>query len=185
LGAIEAEVASKEEWSKDDYLQGLRDVWGASLAEAYLEDSDNPEANRVKEELERFQAELNDELEAQREKIRRDLDQKNREDLERRVVDRLLATRADVAWLNEFRKAEVWLATRYLDDHHKRYFESREEVDQLYKPALDTLQEAYQELAVEPLEGKDLGETQISSPSSGSPDEQVTEDSSGLAAATE
>jgi hypothetical protein len=51
---IEAEMAAEEEWSKDDYLQGLRDAWNDTLELRYALEPDDPECKRVFAELTRF-----------------------------------------------------------------------------------------------------------------------------------
>lgn len=184
LHALEAELAAEEEWSENDYLQGLRDVWDASMEQALKEDPEDVSAQTVRDELERFRTELEKRVEGERERIIKDFEAKADEDLERRVVDRLINTRADLAWLSEFRKCEIWLATREAEDHHKHYFTNRDEVDDLSQEVLVRLMHEYQDLGVEPLEGKDSGEIPDSSPSLDTPDEQETVVSSGPVTAT-
>lgn len=184
LHSLEAELAAEEEWSKDDYYQGLKDAWEASLEQALVEDPDDMSALKVQEELNRFREQLEKRVEGERERITADYETKEDDDLERRVVDRLIGTRADVAWLTEFRKCEIWLAARDADDHHAKYFESREEVDQLSQQVLVRLMHEYQDLGVDPLEGKASGATPDSSPSSASPETEGTDVPSGLVAAT-
>lgn len=184
LPSLEAELAAEEEWSENDYLQGLKDVWAASMEEALKEDPDDVSAIKVRDELARFQEQLEKRVEGERERIIRDFDSKADEDLERRVVDRLIVTRADLAWLNEFRKCEIWMATRDPDNRRVKYFEKREELDHLSHEVMVRLMQEYQELAVDPQEGKGSGATPNSSSSSESPDEQETDESSGLVEAT-
>lgn len=185
IPSIESELAAEEEWAESDYIQGLRDVWDATMRYIYEDDPLDAEASKIKEELKRFRDELEKRIDGERESIRRDFETKNSEDLERRVVDRLIQARGDMVWLAEFRKCEIWLATREPDDHHQLYFESRETVDKLSHEVLVQLMSAYQELSVEPIEGKDLGATHNSSASSESPEQQETDDSSGPAELTE
>ena len=65
--SLQAKVADDDEWSNDSYLDGLREAWDDGLADRWVEDPDDPEAARVRGELERFaaqvQAVLDDELE--------------------------------------------------------------------------------------------------------------------------
>lgn len=177
--AIEAELAAEEEWSKDDYLQGLRDVWDSTMKNLLEEEPEAVDAQTVRDELQRFADALEQRIDGERENIRKDFEGKDDEDLERRVVDRLIGTRADLAWLGEFRKCEVWIATRDPDNHRKRYFESREEVDDLSHPVLLRLMTEYAELNVDPQEGKDSGVIPNSSPWSDSLDEEEMAEASG------
>lgn len=179
ISALEAELSAEEEWSENDYLQGLKDVWEATLEKALEEDPEDISARKVQEELDRFRQQLDERIEGERATLVKDFEAKHDEDLERRVVDRLLQTRADLAWLNEFRKCEVWLSTREPENHRKKYFHSREEVDELAHETLMKIMTAYQSLAVDPLEGKDSGATQTSSSSSVSPDQVETAGASG------
>lgn len=179
IAALEAEIGAEEEWSEQDYLQGLKDAWEATLKDALEEDPEDPSALRVRDELDRFRVQLEKRIEQERESLVADYGTREDDDLERRVVDRLLATRADLAWLTEFRKSEVWLATREPGDHQKKYFQGREEVDNLAQQVLVQLMTAYQDLVVEPLEGKDSGAPQASSSSSELPEVEEMDEHSG------
>lgn len=179
LTSIESELAAEDEWAEQDYLQGLKDVWETSMEQVLKEEPDDPNALRVREELDRFRVEYEKRVEGERERIIKDLEAKDDDDLERRVVDRLIGTRGDLAWLTEFRKCEVWLATRDADDHHCKYFTSREEVDDLSQTVLMRLMGEYQDISVDPLEGKDSGAIPNSSASSESPAVEETEELSG------
>jgi hypothetical protein len=178
LQAIEAEVAAEEEWSEDGYLQGLKDVWEASMKKLYEDEPEAPEAIAVKERLQEFQDALEKRIEGERDSLRKDYESKSDEDLLRRASDKLMATRADLAWLTEFRKCEVWLATREPENHREKYFTSREELDDLSHEAIVRLMTEYSDLNLDPNEGKDLGETQTSSPSSETPERPEAETSS-------
>lgn len=179
MGVIEAELAAEEEWSKDNYLQGLKDQWETDAQQVLIDDPEDPQALNVREQLKRFTDEVQKRIDGEREQYIKDFEAKPDEDLERRVVDRLISTRADLAWLTEFRRSEVWLSVRDPEDHRKYLFEEREDVDALSQKTLIELMTTYQDLAVEPLEGKSSGATLDSSKSSESPEKEETEDSSG------
>src|SRR5262249_10119305 len=57
---VEAQVSTDEDtWAKEGYLQGLVDAWAGDddnpgLAKTVVEDPDDPEATRVRNELDRF-----------------------------------------------------------------------------------------------------------------------------------
>lgn len=184
IAVLESELASEEEWSKDNYLQGLKDAWDATMERILEEEPEDPSALKVRDELERFRVALEQRIEGERANLIKDYESKADEDLERRVVDRLIATRGDLAWLSEFRKCEIWLATRETEDHSFRYFAEREDVDNLSQPVLMRLLNEYQDLSVDPLEGKGSGAIPSSSPSSESPAKEETETSSGREAVT-
>ena len=151
---VEARVGAEPAWSAEDYLQGLRDAWVEGLEERWLEDPDDAEAARVLAELARFSEAVEARLAVEADDARRDLEGLDDAELTDRVVERIVAVRADVAWLSEFRRCEIWLGTREADHHRKRHFSGREEVDELAQEVLVRLAVAFQELNVDPTEGK-------------------------------
>lgn len=180
--AREAELAEGDEenneWAKEGYLEGLRQSWDEGLSQKYAEDPEDPEAKRVFDELKRFAAQLERRLELEGESIRKDYEAKDESVLRKLVLDQLTETQCDMAWVSEFKKAEIWLCVRDPEDK-SRYFESREEVDALYQETVARISEEYRNLSVEVIEGKDLPETPTSSlPSEQSEKEEIS-DSSG------
>lgn len=159
--AREAEVASREEWSEDDYIQGLRDSWNDEMHDRFVLDVNDEDAKRVYEELERFQSVVNEEILSERESIKKDLSQLSDEKLTEKGVKRLVEASADMEWLNEFRRCELWKGVRDVKTK-KPYFNSREEIDTLSVQVLGELIQAYAQLNVDTLEGKDSGEAQDS-----------------------
>lgn len=151
---VEAEILSDSEWGEDNYLEGLRDSWVNGLDEAYAQDPEDPEASKVRGELERFADELDKILDGERETIEKDVSSKPPEKLVEMVAEKFTDTRKSMAWLTEFRMCEVWLSV-YEEDKKTPYFTSREEVDMLEASTLIELQAKYREIAVDPLEGKD------------------------------
>src|SRR5262249_51407248 len=73
INSVEAEVASQEKWSKDDYLQGLQDSWQEGLYRTYHEDPDNEEAKHVYEEIQAYVKEVQDSLGEVEDDIKNDL----------------------------------------------------------------------------------------------------------------
>lgn len=175
--AIEAELAAEQEWEDKDYLQGLVDSWENGLKDTYAADSEDPEAKHVFEELERWEAVLAERMKAEREALTRDYSEKSEEDLRELTLDRLIQVQGDQAWLEEYHRCEVWLATREPDHHKKKYFANRDEVDDLPNEVLLALVSAYRELTVEPTEGKDSPGTPASSASSESIETETSPDS--------
>lgn len=150
---VEAERAADEEWSKDDYLAGLQQV--------DLETVDDEEKTRITTELDRFYKGVSDELDKRAEDLKADLELKDTEGLRKMVFDKLYEVHISMAWMTEFRRCEMWLATRE-PDKKTYYFRDRSEIDELPLEVFILLQSAYRNLSVDPLEGKDLGEPDIS-----------------------
>lgn len=169
----EAELAQEEEWSKDNYLQGLRDAWEGdpdsgepSMMRRYHEDDakEDTEAQRIFAELKRFADEVDGLLVGERENLQRDFESKDIEELREKVLEQLIEVQSDLEWMNEFRKNEIWLATRDPEYHRNRYFENRDEIDDLSIQVKSRLLDEYRALTVDVIEGKDLEATETSSP---------------------
>lgn len=178
----DAELAAEEEWKEEGYLQGLRDLWLNELAETYAKDDADPEANRVFDELKRFEAEVQSRVETDLSGRRAELMACTVAGLQEKVAELVLKTSADHAWYIEFRKCQVWLATRDPLDHHKKVFKERYELDEVSDEMYVKLRDELEGLMVDPLEGKDLEVTPSSSISSDQPDEGEMGESSGLVA---
>lgn len=176
---LEAEIAAEEEWTNDDYLQGLRDAWNEELAERFIENAEDSEAKHVREELERFQEAVNKCIIGWVDKFKADQEDVPDEVLRERVFDKLIDVQASLAWLTEYRSCELWLAVRD-EDRKTEYFYTRDEVDLLPDEVAAQLQAAYREISVDPLEGKSSRQTDTSSTPSEPAENKVTEDSSGL-----
>lgn len=157
--AREAELAAEEEWSEENYIQGLRDAWDDGVSEDYARDPDDPEAKRVFSELKRFAEIVEKEVKKERDALARDFDNKSDEQLAKLVVDRVIEAAADLEWLKEFRKCEIFFAVRHPDNHNKPYFERREDVDDLELETFGQLAQAYNDMRVDVTEGKDSPET--------------------------
>lgn len=181
--ARESELAAAEEWSEDGRLEGLRDAWEETLKDRYAADPEDAEAKRAFNELKRFADEVDKQVDGEAVRLRRDYEEVADDDLRKQVAERFISTRADLLWVDEFRRSQLWLATRDPDDHKKHYFHSREEVDQLADQVFVALADAYKELTTEPMEGKGSRGTPPSSPSSEQPEPEATEPSSGRLAA--
>ena len=176
----EARLAEEEEWSKEDYLQGLRDAWQGGLLEEFLKDSEHPEAKRVFTELQRFDDAVKAEVATGAEAIKNGYRRESMEDLRAKAVEQMLTYRASGAWVDEFHRCEVWLGT-FEEDTKTQYWPDRKQVDGLSATVLNKLMSEYAELSVDVQEGKDSEATPDSSNSSAPPDEAETVVSSGLA----
>lgn len=158
----EARLAAEDEWAKDNYLQGLTDLWEDQAKEAYALDQNDPEAKRVFEELKKFADQVEDSVQSHRMSLVRDYEDWSDERLREEVLGKVIEAAADMQWLAEYRKCEIWFSIREPDDHNKLYFENREDVDDLALETFQALAQAYAELKVDITEGKDSGETPAS-----------------------
>lgn len=163
---IEAEVAAEDEWSKDDYLQGLKDSWDNEMYERFVkasspedqEDAAYIEAATVKSELERFNEQVTKIVTGEMDAMRKDYADVSYEKLIEDGINRIIASNANMGWLMEFRKCEIWLGVRHpkkVDGVYPRYFSHRSDVDDLSSEVLGELMAAYTNLNVDSTEGKD------------------------------
>jgi hypothetical protein len=166
---IEERLGAEDEWTDNDYLQGLKDAW-QDLQWAHAKDPEDPDAKRVFDEFKRFDAQIEAELDAEVDDFVEAMSDQGMDALREKVMEKVLDVQGSIAWLAEYRRCEVWMATRDVD-HKTPYFDSRKEVDELPREIFQRLSEEYQALTVEPTEGKDSGATPDSSPSSAQPDE--------------
>ena len=162
IGVIEAEVSANKEWADEDYLQGLRDSWLGGLALRFQENNEDPEAKRVFTELEKFQEALKEAVDAFDENARSELNNLTEEALREKAYESFLSYEQNIAWVKEFRHCEIWFAVRESATNQERYFNSREEVDTLDARIYLELVSAYQQLSMEPTEGKSSPETPAS-----------------------
>jgi hypothetical protein len=185
---VEAEMGAEDEWSKDDYLQGLHDAWEGNpdspgLKERYAIERDDPEAKRVLEELGRFNKQVDQRMEGEREEVRRDYEHKTDDDLTSIAVERIIESRATTQFMREYENEMLLAAVRELEDHKKRYFIDRAEVDGLDQKVHRQLLEHLQMVTVERDEGKGSRGIPASSLPSEPSETVETEPSSGLATA--
>ncbi len=195
--AVEAEEADDEEWSKDDYLSGLRDAWEppnpgeVGLKEVYFLGADDPDTNdrfpeavRCLTELKRFRTEVDDRMAPIIEHIRMTTAAESMESLRDRCTRRYIESAGEVAWAEEYRRCQIWLGTRSAADHNERYFSSRDAIDRLPDEVFLRLRQAHQAITVDVVAGKDSPASPSSSPSSEPSAAEETEHSSGLVAAS-
>lgn len=157
--AIELEIGAKDEWSKENYLQGLNDAWLDGMRERFHTDPDDKEARATFEAMKRFSDEVDVLVEGEAKALRRDYEHTPEEELREKAIKSLLKQRADIIWVDTYRKAELLMATRDEDNHRELYFEEVTDLDELETPTLLNLLKAYREMLVEPQEGKDSEET--------------------------
>lgn len=184
---IEAEVAFDNGWTKEDYLQGIRDSWeDGGLKERYhnqTEEEPDAEAQAAFEEMERFDKEFQARFSAAEEEVIAQYQESADDSLREQMVENLFRLQADMQWLQEFRKSELLLGVKEVGHHKSKYFANRSEIDELEGEILGQLVEGYAALNVTVTQGKGSPETPVSSPESAPPETPETEASSGLVAA--
>lgn len=199
-----AEIADEEEWKDEDYLQGLLDLWQGDpeqgdfgLAEVWTsmpEEWDETdfsseevvrmkEAKRVFSELQRFDAQVEQVLKAEEERLRVDWSSRDDEFVVRAAVKELVRQQANQAFVDEYDRQLMYYTVREPDDHKKRYFANMAEIDDLEEGVKDQLKLAMNSLLVDVVEGKDSPVTPTSSDSSESVEEEEISPDSGLQAA--
>lgn len=177
----EAKLAAEEEWAEHDYLQGLKDAWLGGLADQHQTDPDD-ETTRVRDELARFSDTAGVIVTQESEAIIADLMAKDIELLQEEALERVIAYHANVAWLDEFHRCELWRGVRDPAKHTIYYFDKRDQIDSLSAVVANRLYAEYADLSVDVTEGKGSEETPNSSSSSAPAVEAATEVSSGLVA---
>lgn len=158
----ESELAHSDEWSKHDYLGGLRDAWNDGLNETYSEDPENIDAQQVYKELERFYAKIDKLVERDKKSVTSEYDKTPDDVLQRKVVDMLIESQADQEWVEVFRKTQLFYCVRDPEAQGERYFESVDELDYLDPRVISELSREYDELMVDTNEGKDSQESPAS-----------------------
>lgn len=178
LPQIEDELGAEEEWSKNDYLQGLMDSWENGLRDQHVTEPDE-DSERVWAEIQRFNNLVQNRFEGELERFKKDFDTKTDDQLRDLLIKQLIDRRADFSWLREYRRAELLFAVRDPEEHAKPYFASMEDLNEISNEIFIRLVQEYQLLNVDILEGKGLPQTAASSETSEQPEPQATEVSSG------
>lgn len=155
--SVESRLSNEEEWTKDDYLSGLQESWEELKDHYHSEEYPEQHADAIKvfNELKRFSEQIDVEFEKERNRVLREWGNKPTDELRRTAVEKLIEMKADMKWLNEFKMSQIWLATRDPKDHNKKYFLSREEVNEVHPDILQKLMSTYEDISVSPDEGKD------------------------------
>lgn len=167
--AREAEIAAEDEWSDEGYLDGLLEAWAGGMNDRYAVDADDPDAKRVFEEMRRYQTIIDELVSGERDQLEEAHRKMEPDKLEELTVQKLISYASDSRWIQEYRRCELWLSVRHAHDKKSRYFESREEVDELAIQVVTRLVTAYQEMNVPVIEGKGSAATPASSDSSEQP----------------
>lgn len=174
-----SEVADEPAWKDENYLNGLQDIWAEELAAKWADDPEDPEAKRVRAELDRYNDEVDKELDSELITYREWLESDTDEELQDKVIACQVKNVAEAAWVDTYYRWEMFFATREATDHKKRYFESIAEVNELDGGVFAEIAGAIREVTVDPSEGKDSAGTPPSSTSSESPEQLDSAQASG------
>jgi hypothetical protein len=172
--ALEAEYAEEKGWIKEDYLQGLRDAWeDGGLKERFEKDSEDEEAKKVSAELARFEHEVNLRMDQERKALAKDYSTRPRTELEQMIMDQIYKLQADMQWMVEYHKQELFWGAREADDHKQKYFQTRAEIDELEGEVLTRLIDAFAEMEVSVTQGKGSPQKEDSSSASSSQEKEM------------
>jgi hypothetical protein len=158
---IEAQLSTDEDgWGKDEYVQGLFDLWigdgdNEGLMHRQIDEPDDPEVKRVLAELERFNTEVANKVTAEADELEREWSAVTEDELYDRATHELLKRRSEDIFVREMLRQQLFYAVRDLDDHKKRYFGTITEVDELDSRVREKLEWEYTQLVVDSREGKD------------------------------
>jgi len=199
---ITAETQAEDEWSEEGYFQGLIDAWngdpedasnlgGLMAVWAAGEDQDDPrwaEAVATQGALERFSNQVENQVDAEETRLRRDwgegqddyeitpqLDAKLYDIVTRHMVQRT----GEELFFTEYVRQQLYYSVREFDNHGQRYFSDVSEIDDLDHDVKLALSGALNALIVPADEGKDSEGITASSPSSEQPETEAESTSSG------
>lgn len=189
----------ENEWAKDGYIEGL---WAEMRASQ--ERGEEPETDRIKAELDRFNEIVNEELKDEEDTQYAVFDSLGDEALLEKGATMMLEFEAGSRAQSEYELACIYFATRNcagpdLDDprqrkclcrgankkHLDRHFESVDEVRGSDDEVRLTLLSTFEKIVVDPDEGKDLRANPVSSTQSESPAPEAISTSSGPEDASE
>lgn len=155
----EAQLADEEEWKKEDYLIGLNEAWSPGsedgLYQRFVTDPEDEEARRVYQELQRFTEEFQARVDARKQDLIYELEDLEDEEINKRVVNRLIEDESNNKMYQEFRFQQLYRGTRDPEDHSKKYFESIDEIRSLPKEAYIELLAHWIGLNMDSIAGKD------------------------------
>ena len=125
----EAEVANEPHWSNDDYLIELQETWNEEFKMRFATDPEDKDAKRVHDELLRYTVEVEEAIENHESLLIAEIDDLSEEEIDRKVVRKLIEEESMQEMFSEFRKWQLYFGTRVNDDRGTKYFKNREEID--------------------------------------------------------
>lgn len=184
----EQAFADEDGWGKDQKLKGLVDAWSGDddnpgLAAAFAEDPEDPQALEVKAQLDQYEKELESRVDEEHQRLAKEWEDASLDEVTRLATTEILKRRGDEAFMKEWSRQQIFYSVRNPDDHHKRYFGTVAEVDDLDDKIRTFLEDKCNALFIEPAEGKDSPASPASSNLSEPPSEAEVSVPSGPAAA--
>lgn len=158
-----AQIAAEKEWATENYFDGLEEIWDSEMKDRFIDDPEDTEAKRVKDELDRFIVAVADAVTEELETYRDGLGSMGYQELSDLGVDYEVRTAADMAWIQTYYRWEVYFGVRDPANHRVRYFADAKEIDELSGDLVGILSTAFRELTVDPTEGKELAASPPSS----------------------
>lgn len=158
---IEAQFTEDEEgWGKDNKIKSLLDLWTGTddepgLAATHAEDENDPEALRVKGEIEAFNADVERRVDEEKEQVYREWQDMPDAELARLTAKEILKRRADEVFMREWMRQQLFHSVREVDNHHTRYFGVIAEVDDLDDRVREKLERVLNLMVVSNAEGKE------------------------------
>jgi len=155
-GAKEDEVAAEDKWAEDDYLQGILDSW-PDLEEDYLlnREKASEDAQNAYKVMEEYNEEVEAVMESERRRGRKDYQGMSQDELIKELTDRLISLDADTQWIDTYTKQRLVFAVRDPQNHKERLLEDLAELNMLQPQAIAALKDAYAEIVLDGVEGKD------------------------------
>lgn len=152
---FEAQVSDREEWTKDRYLIGLQEfVTSTEFAAKKGDTPEDPEVVRVELELARWEAQIDEMIDEEKTTLEAQWDGAPDAKMSDKILDEIWDMKGNSEWLMEYKKSQIWLCTHESENHRHRYFQERDEIDQLQKPIVETLLAEIEQLHVSDAEGK-------------------------------
>lgn len=151
----QSEIAAEKEWSDNDYLITLQEAWNDGVQDTYNLNNEDEEAARIFKELKRYTEQVAKAVEADRVDLYDRMSDKSDAEIQSKIVKLLIEHAAGQAQLNEYHAWAIYLATRLVEDHSVRFFESRESVGTYGTELYPKLLEEYLLLSIDSQEGKE------------------------------
>ena len=186
LLSIQEEVAASPEWSDDDYLRGLELAWHGTPEEPGIKitGGETEDGRRVLAELSRYHSKVAELIALERDDMRAGYEGLDMDFLRKEAYTACVKRKADQVFMDEYVRRRTYMSTRVADDRRQFYFESIKEYDDCDELMIkQRLMQAYAEMAVEGVEGKDSPGHPGSSPSSAPPATEPESAPSGRPAA--
>lgn len=158
-------------WAKDGYLEGLYAAWHETYKAIFAVNPDDPDALRILKEIGYFNDEVDKALKYEAEVERQVFSAWDDETLLAAVIDMLIAGEATEAWLEEYKRRVIFQSARDCEGpdpkrqgkckcrgararHLDLHFDDFVEVERLDTKVRDLIYNTFNDVQVDPQEGK-------------------------------